>query len=395
MPTFILFMMIMIGLFIIFILSVIIISGSWKRKKYLIPWNPAAIKDPHDPRYELIHHASCAPSGHNMQPWMCIYHDHDPLTFDLYMNVHRLTPHVDPDYRQALISHGTFLEYIHIAGKQLGYDVKHILFPQEIWESPYTIGSMRHHPIMRIQLTPQPPLPSPLFESIFKPDTNRNSYHDKTLDDDVKQALKSLIQDLDVDISIYEEPDDVEHIKMLAWEAAMIETQQQTIMQETDALFRSNQYQKNEYPYGFSLEGQGMSGPLMHVIQSLLTICPSMAKGEGSKKVFLQSMRKALDHTSTFLMLKAKHHHPDTLIRIGRATSRILLYAHTQGLSGHPISQAIEVYPDMHAIYHNMHERFGDQQTIFMLIRIGYPMKPAKHTMRDDPDHIIHRKKEQ
>ena len=50
-----------------------------------------------------------------------------------------------------------------------------------------------------------------------------------------------------------------------------------------------------------------------------------------------------------------------------------------------PVSQVLEEYPEMEALYQEVHERFsGEGQTIQMLVRMGEAEKAVGHSPRRD-----------
>src|SRR6187402_22830 len=88
---------------------------------YLDAWDKGYHQHFSDPRLQLVALGLLAPSGHNMQPWRVRLDPADPHAFDVYVDPDRLTPAVDPDARQTMVSVGTFLEYIRVAGGELGW----------------------------------------------------------------------------------------------------------------------------------------------------------------------------------------------------------------------------------------------------------------------------------
>lgn len=53
-------------------------------------------------------------------------------------------------------------------------------------------------------------------------------------------------------------------------QAAAIEAGVSRIRKESEIIFRANEYQKNKYRYGFSVEGQGTLGIMRHFMQGML-----------------------------------------------------------------------------------------------------------------------------
>ena len=80
-----------------------------------------------DVRLRALAYAVLAPSAHNTQPWLLDLQR--PNELDLYVDRTRLLPETDPPFRQIHISHGTFLEHLDMAARELGYDLRSHLLP--------------------------------------------------------------------------------------------------------------------------------------------------------------------------------------------------------------------------------------------------------------------------
>src|SRR5436190_2453120 len=61
-----------------------------------------------DLRRWALGHAILAPNSHNRQPWLVDLREPDVIT--LFVDRERLLPQTDPQFRQIVVSQGTFLE---------------------------------------------------------------------------------------------------------------------------------------------------------------------------------------------------------------------------------------------------------------------------------------------
>ena len=118
------------GLFIIAFVALFIISGVLERPNYMEPWQKTYSQKFDDPRICLVAHGLLAANGHNMQPWEIRLDKDNSMVFYLYADSERLTNEVDPFSRQMMVTQGTFLEYVKIAGDESGYQIKVDLFPE-------------------------------------------------------------------------------------------------------------------------------------------------------------------------------------------------------------------------------------------------------------------------
>jgi len=161
-------------------------------------------------------------------------------------------------------------------------------------------------------------------------------------------------------------------------------------MQETSDIFRSNEYQKNKYRYGFSVEGQGTTGVMKDVVQSLVTVFPSMNSGKAATDNFIKSTKESIDHTPAYAMIISSDNSRLSQVKSGMVYSRLVLAAHGLGLVMQPLSQALEEYPEMKQPYNNIHHDYAPNgETIQMLFRVGVPTKDTPLSMRRDAMELI------
>ena len=359
------------------------------KSKYNDVWDTSYYKEFDDVRKQLIAHGILAANGHNMQPWKFVLSEDNENQFDLYVESERLTTAVDPDLRQLFITQGTLIEYMVVSGKQLGYNLIMDLFPDGYLDEANMEAEFDALPIARFTLEEIAIEEQVLYPYMFMPDTIRSAYVDSSVSDTVINTLMESNDFVDLQVSVVQDEATVNVISTLAMEAATIEANNETIMAETDAIFRSNEYQKNKYMYGFSFEGQGSSGFSMHLLQGLITIIPSMGSGESSKKVFLDSTKTSLDNTPVFLMITSESSSRETQIEVGRLYSRLVLLAHHNDLAMQPVSQAIQVYEEMLPIYNELHQELSVGGTIWLLVRLGKPTKSASLSMRQTVELFI------
>lgn len=368
------------GIFI----AVVVMSGEVFSRAYLAPWNPNYHKQFHDPRMQLVAHGILAANGHNMQPWR-IKLDNAPMSFLLYADETRLTPEVDPEARQTMITQGTFLEYVRLAGEKLGYAVNIDLFPEGEPDSTGAPASIKSHPVARITLAASQPRQNACYSQLFNPDTARVPYGDAQLTQDELQKLRG-IQDTDsVTLRIVTDENDCARLKQFSWTGAQVESGIDAINKANERLFRANAWQKNRYRYGFSMEGQAISGVKLNVLQALLTLMPSLNNPKAAGDMFLKQTKEALDHTPAYALILTKDNSRTSQVRAGMLYSRLQLTCGTLGLAVQPLSQSQEEYAEMQPTRQALHKAFApNDQTIQMLVRLGRPTQSVPRSMRRD-----------
>jgi len=355
-------------------------SGIYLPKKYYDAWNPEYHKQFSDARLQVIAHGLLAANSHNMQAWKIVLDDSDKNGFWLYINTDKLTPQLDPYSRQITISQGTFLEYVTVASEKLGYKADIALFPKGEFDDKGSIESIKSKPVAKVILKPITPAASPIYSMMFLPDTVRVAYQPDKLPADLFSQMESLSS---VKMVVYQDGANLEKLKKMAWESANIEAGVDRIAKESAVLFRPNEYEKNKYRYGFSLEGQGFSGINITIFEALLTLIPSMNSPQASNDSFLSGTRTALDNTPAFIMMVSMDNSRTTQVRMGMLYSHFQLVCQSRGYYMQPMSQALEEYPEMKSIYEKIHAEYARPgETIQMLARVGKPIREVEHSMR-------------
>lgn len=160
-------------------------------------------------------------------------------------------------------------------------------------------------------------------------------------------------------------------------------------MKETEDIFRSNEYQKNKYRYGFSVEGQGTKGIMKHFLQTIVTLFPSMNNGKAQTDNFIKSTRTSVENTPAYLLLTTKDNSRISQVEAGMLYSSYILKANNLGLAMQPLSQALEEYTEMTTVYEKIHSQYGNGDTIQMLLRVGYPKQSVPLSMRQDINSLL------
>lgn len=383
-----------LGILIIGILLLIMADGVFVPKKYLEPWSKTYHKQFEDPGVQILAHGVLAPNSHNLQPWRVVLEGND--SFLLYVDSDRLSPKADPPGRQVTISQGTFLEYVRVAAENLGYEAEMQLFPEGEYGSDGSAANLGSKPVARVTLqklrgneTGPGTENSPIYNAMFVPDTYRVPYKETKLKAGDVEKLEALSRE-NVTIVIFQAPEDLEKLGNIAFRAAEIEAGNEGVQQEGFELFRPNEWKKNEYRYGFSLEGQGLPAVNVHLMQGLISLFPSLNSPEASEKSFLSQTESAVENTPAYALIITKGNTRTEQVEAGILYSRFLLTATDMGYAMQPMSQATEEYPEMTEIYKEIHREYaGENETIQMLLRVGVPEKKVPPTMRLDVMDII------
>jgi hypothetical protein len=368
----------------------LIIGGLFVKPVYLKPWDKEYAKSFEDPRIRLSSYGLLAASGHNMQPWKILLDKSDKNVFYLYADSDRITPEVDPYSRQMMVTQGTFLEYVAIGGEKEGYDTKIDLFPEGNYDEGNLTDSMKQLPVAKISLTKTALDNIALFDTMFLPDTNRSAYQKTSLTEEEINQLDGINSDPSLSLQIYKDEENLNKLGEIAMEGLTVEAGVDRVMEESNVIFRSNEKQKNKYRYGFSMEGQGTKGIMKYMMQGMVTLFPSFNQGSAASDLYIKSGKTSVDNTPAYIIIKSKDNSRSSQVKSGMLYSRLIATAHNLGLVMQPLSQALEEYPEMSAVYQEIHKDYGTNgETIQMLVRIGKPTKDTPLSMRQDVMDLI------
>lgn len=380
------------GILAVACIVVFVASGIFSKAQYLEPWQKTYANQFDDPRIKLASTGLLAANGHNMQPWK-IKLDSNKDVFYLFADSERLVKEVDPFARQTMVTQGTFLEYVRVAGEKLGYKTDIALFPDGAYDEQNLAESIKQKPVAKITLTKVEPQNSSLYDYMFLPDTNRAAYQKAELTSDEIKKLLAINDDSNITIKIFQDQENKKNLGKYAIEGANIESSIHRINLESAKIFRSNEYAKNKFRYGFSIEGQGTTGIMKHVMQGLITLFPSINNEKSSANLYVKSTQTAVDNTPAYAMIITKGNSRIEQVKSGMLYSRLVLTAHSLGFVMQPPSQVLQEYPEMKEQYSKIHSDYAPNgSTIQMFVRMGKPTKEFPQSMRRDVMDLVDRK---
>jgi hypothetical protein len=350
-------------------------------------WKSAGLapKQNSDVRKQMLSYAILAPHPHNLQSWLVDLKQPNEIT--LYCDTTRLLPETDPYSRQILIGQGTFLELLDMAAKQLGYRAEISLFPEGVFDAK----SVDRRPTARIKLTPDAALAKdPLFEQILKRRTNRQTYELKDLPTSAIQAITASVAGSSVQIGFAgsNETDLLKQHRAIAKEAWRIELTTPRTILESLKLMRVGPSEIKQNPDGIS-----NNSPFIRAVVALGLFDRNKAPASDDSSIASQikDFDAKIDTTPAFFYLITKGNDRSTQINAGRAYVRAQLAATAQGLSMHPVSQALQEYPEQAKTYLAIHQLLNAPpatHTVQMWTRIGFAPAQQPSPRRGVDQHI-------
>lgn len=329
-----------------------------------------------DLRRQILSYAILAPHPHNLQSWLVDLKQPNEIT--LYCDTTRLLPETDPFSRQILIGQGTFLELLDIAAKQLGHRAEITLFP----EGTFDAKNIDRRPTVSVKLIADTTIKKdPLFEQILKRRTNRQMYADKALPTSAVEAITASTASLPVQVGFVDsnEAELRNKHRAIAKEAWRIELTTPRTILESLKLMRVGPNEIKQNPDGIS-----NNSPFIRAVVALGLFDRNKApvKDDSSIASQIKDFDAKIDATNAFFYLITKGNDRATQISAGRAYVRAQLAATAQGLSMHPLSQALQEYPEQSQTYNAIHQLLNAppaSHTVQMWTRIGFApvMQPS------------------
>lgn len=343
-------------------------AGVWRVTRRpqtaFLPWALSA-KAPADIRLDAFRHAILAPNPHNRQPWLIRLEGDDSAT--LFCDLAKRLPHTDPFDRQIVIGFGAFIELAGIAAAQRGFRMEVQPFPDGEPE-PRLDG----RPIARLVFAQDATVAKdPLFPAIVKRRTNRALYDAaRTLTEGEASRISEGPHSIDAKL--------IAAVKTITVAAMTIEITTPVTFGESVDLMRIGADEIDANPDGLIL-----SGPAMESLK-LVGLLNRSTLADPSSRVFktgLEMQQQICGSIPALIWITTPTNGRRDQLEAGRRYVRANLRATALGVGMHPLSQALQEYPEMAAKHAEIRDVLGVKQgeALQMLARMGYapPAAPA------------------
>jgi hypothetical protein len=327
----------------------------------LLPWQVAGLPD--EPRRRALSYALLAPNPHNRQPWMVDLREDGVVT--LLVDTARLLPHTDPFNRQITIGLGCFLELMRMAAAQNGYRVDITAFP----EGESTDG-LDGRPVARALFVQDATVsPDPLFAHVMARRSNKEPFDTtRPIDAETLVPLAAAVRAGSAfggSVAMA----DVAEMRAITRNALQIEIDTPNTYRESVDLFRIGRSEIDANP-----DGIDFGGPLFETLGAfgLFTRESALDRSGSAFKAGLDAVMANADTAMGHVWLVTAGNTRADQLAVGADWLRVNLAATAAGLGFQPLSQGLQEYPEMAAIYADLHARLAPQGgTVQMLSRIG------------------------
>ncbi|MFP1632710.1 Acg family FMN-binding oxidoreductase [Zhengella sp. ZM62] len=305
-------------------------------------------------RRNALSWALLAPNPHNLQPWQAELIGDDRVA--LSMDATRTLPHTDPFGRQITIGMGCFIELMRMAAAQAGYGVDLTVYPDG--EDGGRVAIAR--------FVPGAAAPDPLYAAVAERRSCKEPFEDRPVPADAIAALREHG-------IVVTGADAVQALRNLTWEAWVIEMETPRTWKESIDLLRIGARQVDASPDGIDLTGAffNLGGTLGFITQENQLPLDSMGA-----RMTADIYREVMARTPAYVLQVSDGNTRRDQLEAGARWLRLNLATTALGLSLHPVSQALQEYPEMAGPYQRIHDLYATPgQTVQMLGRLGYGPK--------------------
>ena len=341
-----------------------VFAGTRTPHRALAPWSAPATPSG-DLRLDVFRHAILAPNPHNRQPWLITLIGKNEAL--IHCDLDRRLPVTDPFDRQITIGFGCFLELARIAAAEKGVGLAVSEFPEGM---PDASARLDGRPIAHLKFAGDA-RPDPLFGVISIRRSTKAPFDTERPVSQAAIALLAAEGSARARVGETNELPLVKDLRTLTWTAWMVETNTHAAFKESVDLMRIGKAEIEANPDGIALggtmlEAMALAG-LLSREQMLNTTSTAFRAG-------IDKYRPIVNTAMGYSWIVTPGNTRSDQLEAGRVYVRTNLQAARAGLSMHPVSQALQEFPEMAKARDDVRGRLsvaaGD--TLQMLARLGY-----------------------
>jgi hypothetical protein len=301
--------------------------------------------------YKILYYASCAPSGHNSQPWFVRINS--PLDWVVGSDSNRWLPMVDGDNTEALLSIGAFVENLVQAASAFGYEVKTSILAKATTDPD----------VVSIRLKKTNAQMNTL-NAILTRRTVKSHMLDKNLKTSDLEDFSKLS-----DGHFYYFPRDSRHGRLMAKEAVdnfVVQLNNKQATAEIAHWTRLKDKEALKFRDGLTPDGMEISGIAGWYVRNVMN--KKDVRGDAYRNKAIEKARSQAIQGGGWIVITSDGQAVTDLIESGRRFQRMALTAREKMIAIHPMTQTLEEKNGQKNIREN-HPRTPVPQ--FML-RVGY-----------------------
>jgi hypothetical protein len=315
-----------------------------------------------DPRVRALSFALLAPNPHNKQPWIVDLSEPGAATF--FCDRSRLLPQTDPYARQITVGCGAFLELLRMAAAEQGLRADVTAFPSGDWPE----NAVGEQPVCRVAFIPDANVArDPLFAQVLKRRTNRTAFDATPVAPEDATALAAVMQGLPVRFDWTADAVRIQHLAQIARRAWAVEIGNDATYRESVDVFRITGPDIAKHR-----DGLAMHGPFFWWMNSLGLFTQQNAMDPGNRSQALSLIDPQLA-VRAFAWIVTPANDRRAQLAAGAAYVRANLKSTELGLVQHPLSQALQEFPEMASARAEHRRAIGaaEGETVQMFFRLG------------------------
>ena len=327
-----------------------------------------------DVRLRSLAWALLAPNPHNRQSWLVALADEDRI--DLYCDGGRLLPMTDPDGRQVMVGHGCFLELLVMAAAHHGRRAEVAVMPDGEF-SPMRRTDRR---VAAVRLLEEPGIAADaLFRHVPQRRSNKEPFDDRPLSAEARTALDRFDVPAGIGYGWTDDDARVAELRRLTEAAWLVEGSTPRAWKESIDLIRIGAADAAWYRDGMDPTGPMFRwGPAFGLIDRASMADPASM----NHRMAIQASAHFFTTARGYAWLTTRGNSRAEQVAAGRTHVRLNLHATAAGIALHPLSQALQEFPEMAPHYDRAHELLGDGGTVQMLVRLGHAAVPVPSPRR-------------
>ena len=347
--------MIIIGSFLLAVILVFVcLDGTFLPRKYDSVWSDKYIAQLENDQSRMIAYGIRAASSHNSQPWLVKAIASD--TIALYADMDKALPAVDGDFKQFLMSQGTFIEKYKEAASHYGYAVEITYSDPDFTDTMPLIATITVRKDADVNTDAEAVTADIVSSSTYASGkTDKDTDFEKTLDQCVA-AYPGF------SYTILASDTDVEKMKGLLLEGTVVESKDEAATKELLHVFRWTEWDKNEYRYGLSLNT--LPGIIKPFIEPIMKASSNNWQAFGDSSISQCKDRLALQ--TKYILIKCDA--PDSLAYIQSGEIYQQLIAEENQYDLRPAMQLLENFAAMKSLNVQFQQEYGaDGEVVFII----------------------------
>ena len=336
-----------------------------------------------DARLDALAFAILAPNPHNRQPWRYALVDDDQI--DVTCDLQRRLPATDPFDRQITVGFGAMVELLRIAAAEKGYRAEITLFPDGEPQPRLDARRLANIKLVRDATVVRDPLAA---QMLTRRSTKTAYDAARPVGDATLSALLLVGDGAALRVNGTVEPATVAGLRDRTWAAWMTEWETAATRRESIDLMRIGNAEVAANPDGVELGGTVVGlAALAGVVTRDEMDRPGSAGYQQGIKMFEPILKSAQGH----VWLISPDASRVSQIEAGRVWLRLNLMAQQMGVAIHPLSQALQEFPEMATHYRAVHGAVGAVagEVVQMLGRIGYAEFPEPTPRWPMQSHLV------